>query len=432
MSEQALDLRGSLRIAGRHKTVLGIAAGLGLLAGTAYAAVHPPLLTSSALVILAPATRDVSTQVVIADSIPVLSHAMPGIHPPMSLSHLHNAIQVKNPTPNIISISAEGRTAPAAENIANTVARSYVAYVSGASSTPQAAQARVLESATSATGRSLPVDALLMGGAGALAAAAIALIGVLALRRSDRRLRERDEIASAIGVPVLASVPVGHPANAGQWIELLEDYRPSVLHAWQMHTALSYLGQAVATHPDGSNGDSLSIAVVSPPGDRGALALGPQLATFAASQGIATSLVIGPVRDANTASALRAACTEPPPPVKRPQLLRLAVSDGSRETHLPGTRLTVIVAVADSQSTAAAGTLPASATVIGVSAGAVTATQLVRVAMSAAAGNRQIDGILVADPDPDDRTTGRVPRLTRPSWRRMPTRLTQISSETRR
>jgi capsular polysaccharide biosynthesis protein/O-antigen/teichoic acid export membrane protein len=43
---------------------------------------------------------------------------------------------------------------------------------------------------------------------------------------------------------------------------------------------------------------------------------------------------------------------------------------------------------------------------------------------SAAADGRQIEGILVADPEPADRTTGRVPQLTRPTHRSGPTRLT--------
>ena len=44
-------------------------------------------------------------------------------------------------------------------------------------------------------------------------------------------------------------------------------------------------------------------------------------------------------------------------------------------------------------------------TVLGVSAGVVTAEQLARVAVSAAGDGRQIAGILVADPDPTDHTT---------------------------
>ena len=56
----------------------------------------------------------------------------------------------------------------------------------------------------------------------------------------------------------------------------------------------------------------------------------------------------------------------------------------------------------------------ATATVLGVSAGAATAEQLARVAASAAADGRDIAGILVADPDPADHTTGRLPQLARP------------------
>ena len=72
------------------------------------------------------------------------------------------------------------------------------------------------------------------------------------------------------------------------------------------------------------------------------------------------------------------------------------------------------------------------ATVLGVSAGAATAEQLARVAMSAALVGRDIAGILVADPEPTDRTTGRIPQLPRPSHRRLPTRLMGMMTEIKR
>jgi hypothetical protein len=53
--------------------------------------------------------------------------------------------------------------------------------------------------------------------------------------------------------------------------------------------------------------------------------------------------------------------------------------------------------------------------VLGVSADAATAEQLARVAASAAADGRHIDGILVADPDSADQTTGRIQPLARPA-----------------
>jgi hypothetical protein len=58
-------------------------------------------------------------------------------------------------------------------------------------------------------------------------------------------------------------------------------------------------------------------------------------------------------------------------------------------------------------------TMRTTATVLGVSAGAVTAEQLARAASSVAAAGRELTGILVADPETTDRTTGQLPRTSR-------------------
>ena len=49
MSEQTLDLRKSLWIAWRHKTIVGIVAALGLLIGAGFATLHPAMVTSKAI-----------------------------------------------------------------------------------------------------------------------------------------------------------------------------------------------------------------------------------------------------------------------------------------------------------------------------------------------------------------------------------------------
>jgi hypothetical protein len=107
------------------------------------------------------------------------------------------------------------------------------------------------------------------------------------------------------------------------------------------------------------------------------------------------------------------------------------VRDDPHVGELPGAALTVVVAVVDGKAPRVADTMRTTATMLGVSASAVTAEQLARVAVSAAVDGREIAGILVADPDPADRTTGRVPQVARPGLRRMPARMTGTMTEIR-
>lgn len=431
MTQETLDLRRSLQIVRRHRIAVGVVAALGLLAGVAFGLLYPSRPTSSALIVLAPTTRSVPTQVVIAGSEPVLQGARKQLNYAPSMTTMKRDIHVRNPNPDIISVSATGKSAAQAEQIANAVAHSYVAYASTARQAQ--AQARVLQPATTATQRPLPLDLLMTGGIGAVLGALIGAIGVLALKRGDRRLQQRDEIANVLGVPVLASIPVGRPGDTGRWTRLFEDYDPSDADAWQLRNALRYLGSADVTPAGQRDGAGLSVAVLSLASDRGALALGPQLAIFAASVGIPTLLVIGTQQDSNPTAALRAACVAPPSP-KRSGQLQVIVADDHASTpgRLPRAKLTVVVGVVDGQAPRVADTMPTTATVLGVSAGEATAMQLASVAVSAANDDRQIDGILVANPDPKDQTTGRIPQLARPPRRITPTRLTNTPTETTR
>jgi len=453
MSDEALDLRRSVQLVRRHKLLVGITAVLGLLAGGAYAALHPPLLTSTALVLIPQSGQAAQsgaaaaanggpdpytiTQEVIAQSNPVLLGALPDARPAMSISELHRDIAVGSATPYIISISAKAKVAADAAATADAVAKSYIRYVGTAGTPGGQLSAQLLQPATSNTGSSLIkqlVRYALYALVGAIFGILIGAIMVIAINRHDRRLRVRDEIANSIGVPVLASFPIGHPSDPGEWIRLLEDYKPGALHALQLRNALQQLGVTAADAALGGGHSGSSFTVLSLSSDPGALALGPQLAVFAASQGISTTLVVGPQQDATVTAALRTACAASPESWKRPRHLRVAVSDEEVEEvevqRDPG--LAVFVAVVDGKNPQMPEMTRATATLLGVSAGAATADQLARAAVSAVSDGREIIGILVADPDSADATTGRLPQLGRRGLRRMPTRMTGMTTEIRR
>jgi capsular polysaccharide biosynthesis protein len=185
--------------------VVGEVAVAGLVAGIVFAALHPPLLTSTALVALQePASVQQSgnntttgvtdtftaTQEIVAGSYPVLSDALPNVRPAMSFDELRHNVQVGSPSSAIISINAKGKNAADAEATANAVAYSYIHYVSSPHSAVGRVQAQLLESASiAATGRPLPASLLITGGFGALYGSIVGAIVALAFGWTDRRFR---------------------------------------------------------------------------------------------------------------------------------------------------------------------------------------------------------------------------------------------------
>jgi hypothetical protein len=425
MSEEPLDLRRSMQILRRHLRTIGILAVLGAVVGGGYGHFRPPMFSSSALVAFPLTTRDISTQVVIASSDHVLAAALPHVDPHMSLVTLQGRIHIKSLTTNIVAIGAQGKTAVEAEDTANAVASSFMAYVGSNNSAAGKVPTRLLQPATSASGTSPVKSAIIVGLLGLLIGLFLGVVGVLAIRRGDRRLRWRDEIADAIGIPVLASLDVKLPRDPAGWARLLDGYQPAVSVAWRLRNSLHYLGLS-----DMAPGTArVSVTVLSLSSDKKALALGPQVAAFAASQGIRTALHIGE-QDTKITATLRAACSaHSGTPRRSGNLLITVAPDGSRQQ--PGAALTVIVAVVDAQDPQLDGLIDYGAAVLAVSAGAVTAEQLARVASSAGSTGHPLDGILVGDPDPSDQTTGRIPQLG-PVRRVRPTRLSGMTMDTRK
>ena len=442
MSRQDLDMRSSMQMVRRRKKLFGGVAVLGLLIGAAYAFLTAPAVSSTALVVVsgfpAPLTNSankvgdagaetsLATQIVIANSGPVLAAALPKVSPPAdSPEALGNRISVAAVDgSDVLSITATGKTAEQAENTANAVANSYITYVTGSTNTAVRVAAKMVEPATTATGSKLPERIGTYAILGALAGALVGFVSCVAIGRTNRRLVQRDAIANSIAVPVLASIPVERPSDPSSWTRLLEEYEPDPVDAYWLGKLLRQFGVA-----DG--GTSVSVAVLSLASDPTALALGPQLAAFASARGISTALVVGPQQNVKVTATLQTTCASGAQATSgRGRPLRLlATEDG--QTGQVRAAFTVIVAVIDGRDPHVPPTARTSATVLGVSAGGATAEELARVATAAAADDRDIYGILVANPDAGDQTTGRVPRLM-PVQRELPTRVNGLATEIRR
>jgi capsular polysaccharide biosynthesis protein len=443
MSQQNLDLRGSIKVSRRHKRMVAGVAALGLILGAGYAYLNPPLLSSTGLVVLSETSAQsaqaaatgvdpgLATQEVVATSDPVLVEALPHISPPISLQTLESRITVATvDSSSVLSFTATGTTAAQAEATADAVANSYIAYVGAATGTAVYAVAKVLEPATTVTGTKLPEQLAIYGVLGALVGVLVGFVISLFTGRGDRRLAERDAIANSIGAPVLLSLPVERPSHAGSWARMLDEYDPDPVYAYGLTKLLQQLGAGDNGVPSGSRPDGPSVTVLSLSTDPAALALGPLLAAFAAGQGIPTALFVGPQQDMNVTATLRTACAAAAHSTagRGRQLRLLASEDGSLGPI--DAAFVVVVAVVDATDPRIPDTARTSATVLGVSAGKATAEQLAQAATAASVDGREIYGIMVANPDPDDQTSGRIPRLT-PPGRVLPTRVNGLSAEIR-
>ncbi len=444
MSEQAPDSRRSVQILRRYKKTFGAVTLLGLLLGIAYALLTPPMIASSALVVIpetvaqaqaaqagTAASTTASTQAVVAGSTPVLAGALPSISPALSLLTLENRISVSSPAVSILAFTGEGKTASQAENIANAVANSYVAYVGSSSSPVGYVAAKVLQPASTASASKVPEQVATYSAVGVAVGAMIGFFVVLMIGGRDRRLVERAAIANSIDAPVLASLSAERISDATRWARLLDEYKPEAVDAWGITKLLARFGVAGIQADESGSDQSFSLTVFSLSGDAEALALGPQLASFAATRGIPTALVVGPQQGASTVGALRTACAATQAGPGRRKLLRLTAAEEGRVSELAAA-FVVMVVVVDGKDPRIPDMDRTTTAVLGVSAGRATAPDLARVADAAATDGRGIVGILLANPDPDDQTSGRAPRMASPPRRPLPTRAQAAWMENRR
>jgi capsular polysaccharide biosynthesis protein len=284
------------------------------------------------------------------------------------------------------------------------------------------AEASVVQPATAAVGPSTLQRLLIWMPLGVLICTVLALVVLLATARRDPRVRLRDEIADAIGSPVLAGVRSRPQRSVAGWSTLLETYNATPVESWAFRQVLR--GLVPANHRGepraGKFDHPSSLTVVSLSSDGRGIAIGPQLAAFASSLGLATHLVTALGQD--WAAPLWAACAADRTVPLRPGLFVGDVPDAEPID------LTVTLVVVDRRQPDLSNAPMTAATILSVASATATEQELARVVVAADDAGRRIDGVVVADPDQMDRTSGRHTMDERALQVALPVRLTGSGS----
>ena len=268
---------------------------------------------------------------------------------------------------------------------------------------------------------------------GALLFFVVTAVVLITLSRRDRRLRTRDEVADAVGSAVIGSVRTRPQRAAAGWVALMETYEPSVTDAWSLRQALDHVGLGDLTVRNGASAGGrtgrgrgtartrvLSLVTLSDDG-RG-LAVGPQLASHAATLGVRTRLVAGQGHE--SASALWAACSS----LRRNDEVRPGLHVDSRRRRGGADDLSVELVVVDRRNPQFVGLDRNAVTLLAVSSSSASAEDLARIAVAAYEAGGRISGVILADPDTLDRTTGRLLLQQRAEQVRLPTRMTGVGT----
>jgi len=289
--------------------------------------------------------------------------------------------------------------------------------------------AQVIESSTPAR-RS---DLLLWNAIALVLGAAMFFVGttivLIALRRRDRRLRTRDEVADALGSAVIGSLRTRPQRTAAGWIALMENYEPSVTDAWSLRQALDHVGLGDLTTQAGQTGSDKGsrnvrarvVTLITLSDDPRGLAVGPQLASHAAALGLRTRLLAGQGHESS--AALWAACSS----LRRADEVRPRLRVDSRRRRSRDD-LVVEMVVVDRRHPQFVGLDRNAVTLLSVSANSATAEDLARSAVAAYEAGGRISGVLVADPDSLDRTTGRLLLQQRSEQAPLPIRTTGVEA----
>lgn len=280
--------------------------------------------------------------------------------------------------------------------------------------------ASVIQAASPATRPGWAGRYALFGSVGLAIAVLLSLLVLGVRARRDRRLRSRDEIADAVGAPVVASVRSRVARSVAGWSTLLATYTPGTVDSWALRQALHELmpDRRVGWHTDNQPHDEVSVVVMTLSEDLKGAAAAIQLASYAASLGVRTHIVAHQTHE--SAASLFAACFA----AGNGEPVRPGLTVDTRTQADGSVELTVYLAVVDRRAPRLPDLPTASAAILAVSAGSTSGEELARTAMVADDAGIRLGGVIVADPDDLDRTTGRTLQQARIQQVRLPTRLT--------
>jgi phosphoribosylformylglycinamidine (FGAM) synthase PurS component len=282
----------------------------------------------------------------------------------------------------------------------------------------------VVQPATEARGLSPLMRLLIWAPLTAVVFTILTAVVLLAAARRDPRLRLRDDIADAVGSPVLAALRSMPQQSVSGWSTLLETYEATPIEEWAFRRILRGslpTDRKAESRIPGRVDHPTSLTVISLSGDGRGLAIGPQLAAFASSLGMRTRLMTAGGHEW-VAAALWAACAAEYEAPLRPGLYIGDVPPGE------AIDMTITLVLADRAHPNLAEVPAGAATILSVAAATATQQELARVAVAVDDVGRRIDGIVVADPDQADQTSGRHTMDERSLRPVLPTRLTGVVS----
>jgi capsular polysaccharide biosynthesis protein len=421
-------------------------------------------------------TLDIGTQTRIATSSPVLEKAIKATGGAMSVDDLRQRVSASAVTPSLLDIQVEDTSSRRAITFSKAVALAYVAYskelaaqsgdnqvqalkaqaseLNGQLNALKAQMAtsagkelaalqdqqtnltlqlrdvnqaignaplnaagqteglRVLEPATSAEGPSLLAAALPFILA-ALVALAAGCAAALWRDRRDDRARRRQDIAAAIGAPVLASLQ----ARRGSASDSSAIAKRHGNHNDEQ--TLRHLERRLTNSEDARTG----FVVVSLTGDDAAIQIVRQLSEAAAQSGLDTALFVPPSRQPVDGLHGPPTGVQGAPP-DNPTIHEL---QRSSDDAAPNADLAIVLVVTDGSKLELPRWSASMPAVMSVSAGFARRDELAMVSAMMRAASRPFAGVIVTNPDPRDGTSASQLPTTEPQI--FPTRISGVPRE---